>query len=72
VQKCREVLSVNGEQYTDKEIEEIRILIITPEEVDYFHFKKWMETEKEEQEQDIKIISIYKDENNSNEFKKTG
>ena len=70
LQKCREVLCKNGEEYTDQEIEEIRAIIINLVEIDYFNFKKWMEKEKEKQ--DLKIIPLKKDVNNPGDYKATG
>lgn len=74
LQTCREILCKDGEQYTDEEINEIRALIICLVEIDYLHFKKWMEKEKEKQiqVQDEKIIPLQKDANNSQEYKATG
>ena len=45
--KCKSILCKDGEKYTDKEVEDLRTFLSSLVEIDYHHFQKQMQKEKE-------------------------
>ena len=68
LQECRLILCKSGAKYSEKEIEEIRILILNLVEIEYSSFKKKQIAKNEE----AKVIRLKTGDSNENNFKETG